>query len=202
MESASGASVGLVVEPVQEYLQALPNKPGVTKINVAISPEDVESDVEIFYIPNRMIDAYALETYLKGCAVIGKYHQVIRTLNIKHAVEKQIVRQIPISKLLIEHKVRKIKHLKLDTEGSDCKILQNLLVYLHTKSKEYWPQKITFESNFLTNRKQLIWTLGLYLKAGYTVQNINNIGEKLKFRGKNFNHNWPNDTILVIKGIQ
>jgi hypothetical protein len=200
-ETALDSEIGVVVEPVTEFLNNLPSKPNITKINAAIAANNIEQTVEIFYISNRTIKNRGLEEYLKGCAVVGKYHQIYRHQNIKHLVTKQSIIQIPIGKLLTDLQIRRIKHLKIDTEGSDCEILQCLLNYLKDKSFEYFPDKITFETNFLSSRKNILTTVGLWLQQGYQILNFSELEPLLKLKGKKFSSVWPNDTVLIKKSL-
>jgi hypothetical protein len=70
---------------------------------------------------------------------------------------------------LIENKVKGIKHLKIDTEGDDCYIIKNLLKYLEDKSKEFYPKRITFETNILTEKELIEETISMLESKNYIV---------------------------------
>jgi hypothetical protein len=169
IETADNNTNGICVEPLSYYLNKLPNKSHVKKINCAISFEDIEDTIEIFYIPEEIIKSENLPYWLKGCNSVGDYHTHHRRLNLTHLVKTEIVNQIPISKLLLDHNVRQINHLKIDTEGGDCFILKNLFFYLKDKSKEFFPSRITFESNNLTSSNLIHETIELYTNHGYVI---------------------------------
>lgn len=162
VQSSKDDARGICVEPLSYYLDKLPNKKYVKKINCAISFDDTEGEIKIFYIPEDTIRTEKLPYWLKGCNSVGDFHKHHTRLNLTHLVQVETARQIPISKLLEENMVRKIKHLKIDTEGGDCFILKNLFKYLLEKSKEYFPDQITFESNALTSADLVKETINLY----------------------------------------
>jgi hypothetical protein len=84
------------------------------------------------------------------------------------------IKQISISTLLNQYNVRKVEHLKLDTEGGDCFILNNLVDYLKDKDKVFYPKKITFETNRLTKMSFIESTVDKFIKLGYKIESKNN----------------------------
>lgn len=174
-QKASDDTVGISVEPIKYYLDSLPNKKNVIKINCAISPDDSEKIVEIFYIPENVVQEKRLPGWIKGCSQIGSIHpdydDLIREgkINLKTDLAVDKIKQIPISKLFEEHDVRSTKILKIDTEGSDCHILLNLEKYLLSKSQSYRPEEIIFESNHLTPKHLVDEVINRYDKLGYEV---------------------------------
>lgn len=174
IELANDKTVGLSVEPLSHYLDKLPNKENVKKINCAIAFDNIERDCVIYFLPESTILENNLKYWLKGCNSINDYHYQHKKFKIEHLVETKIVKQIPISKLLIENNVRKIKHLKIDTEGGDCDILMNLKNYLKERPQEFYPEMITFESNKLTSKEKVACIIDLYSQLGYVVQSRTN----------------------------
>lgn len=141
IQTAPDSEIGFSVEPLSYYLHRLPTRMNVTKVNCAISFDNTETPIEIYYIPGNIIDKQNLPQMLRGCNSVGKYHYYHKHLNLEHLVVKETVPQIPIAKFLAQHNIRGIKHLKIDTEGGDCYILNNLLDYLKDLTTEYWPKK-------------------------------------------------------------
>jgi hypothetical protein len=162
-------SIGISVEPVKEYLDSLPTKENVKKINCAISIDDFEGEGEIFYIPVNILKENNLRLGLRGCNKVNEYHPRHIAKGITHLVQTYKIKLIPISKLLIENKVKGIKHLKIDTEGDDCYIIKNLFKYLEDKSKEFYPKKITFETNRLTKKELIEETISMLEDKNYIV---------------------------------
>jgi hypothetical protein len=168
-QTCADNEVGISIEPLKYYLDRLPTKTNVTKINCAISFNNTEGDITIYYVPSEVIEENKLPQMLKGCNSISGYHYWHRKLEIEHLVQKQTVHQIPIAKVLAENNVGKIKYLKIDTEGGDCFILEHLFEYLKDKPKDFYPKKIKFESNAHTEKAQIHKTIELYKTAGYVV---------------------------------
>lgn len=155
IQRASDTDIGISIEPVVEYFKQLPNKRLCKKLNCAIAFDNIERDIDLYYIPEHIIEKNNLSNWLKGCNCIGDYHPNHKKLNIKHLVRITKIRQYPISKILTDNNVRRIKHLKIDTEGGDSYILLHLLDYLNDKTREFYPEKITFETNSLSNSETI-----------------------------------------------
>lgn len=173
IENSNEADVGISVEPIIEYLDKLPNRPFVKKINKAISFDGTEKVVDFYYIPESVLIHNKLNLGLKGCNSINGYHPHHIKKKITHLVKIHQVEQIKIETLLRENKVGKIKHLKLDTEGGDCFILKQLSFYLKSIPKDLYPEKITFETNILTNYNLILETIELYKTMGYLIESKN-----------------------------
>jgi hypothetical protein len=166
IQQATDDTIGISVEPLKFYLDNLPNPKNVKKINCAISADNSEAYVDIYYIPNELIEKNELVHWMKGCNKVGYYHYQHTQYKDLVSIEKNI-RQIPISKLFIENSVDSVDFLTVDTEGSDCYILRHLLDYLHTKPSSNYPKKIRFECNGLTDLKVIDDTIELYINNGY-----------------------------------
>lgn len=161
---------GILIEPIKIYLDRLPNYPNVLKLNIAISPNNEEGDADIYYVPPEVIESnphYHLT--LKGCNSIGVMHSEQINWGLQEYVKTLKVKLVSFPKLLEEYKVRGIKHLKIDIEGGDSELLLNFLEYLNKKTKEYYPKKITFESNRLTPKDVVDKVVMLYQQLGYKV---------------------------------
>lgn len=187
VESCGENDYGICIEPVKIYLDSLPNKTNVKKLNCAVSFDNSESTVDLYFIPPDILRQHGFKKKgLRGINSINEYHPQHISRNIKHLVQIVKVPQLPISKILIDNNVKGIDLLKVDTEGGDCFILKHLLDYLKTKNKEYYPKKIIFETNYLTEKKLIEETIDMYVAAGYVVEATNN-------------HVDDGDTILVLQ---
>jgi FkbM family methyltransferase len=151
----------------------LPNPKYVKKINCAVSPDGSTKMTKIFYVPLDIINENNLPNYVRGCNTIENFHPVHEQQNLKHLVVQDEVTMKPLCDIFKENKVRSVSILKLDTEGCDCKILQNFSNYLklHEAQKDlYWPKKIIFETNSLTDDQLINNTIALYEQLGYKSQ--------------------------------
>lgn len=189
IETATDQTVGISVEPLRYYLDKLPNKANVKKICAIISDDPEPADV--YYVPDDDITSNNLPYWLRGCNTVGDYHLQHKLLKVQHLVKTEKVQSISLSKLFHDHEVTELDLLKLDTEGSDWKIL--LSFYPWAVDKNILPNQILFESNGLTDPKILKSVLDLYgshYAVKYTGENtllekkghkINIIGNKMRF---------------------
>lgn len=170
IQSCDDNAIGISIEPISYYMNSLPDKPKVTKIQCAISLDDSEGEIDIYYIPEQTIFQHGLPTYLKGCNTVNAPHPLSAEWS-QHVI-KETVPKISIATVLIQHNVRCIQYLKIDTEGADCYILNCLMTYLLTKPKEYWPKCINYESNEWSSPQIKAATLNLYLRNGYIAESV------------------------------
>jgi len=170
IQTCSETEFGMSIEPLTYYLNALPNKSNVTKVNVAITSNRTSDSIDIYYVPEDVIVSNGLHWGIRGCNSIGKYHLQHINQNVKEFVRIEKVPLINIDELLIQYNIRGIKYLKIDTEGHDCVILKGLFEYLKDKSAEYYPKKILFESNVLTDSHVIESTIETALSLGYKIE--------------------------------
>jgi len=169
IQKASNTTVGLSVEPMTHYLEQLPNKDQVTKVNCAVAFDNTEADVEIYFIPESVIKENNLSHWLVGCNSINGYHPAHK--GHEQLVITKTIKQIPISKLFDNNNVTSLDLLKIDTEGGDSKILTHLFPYI--KEKNIYPKKIQFETNKLTPENEINSVILLYESVGYKVTKRN-----------------------------
>jgi hypothetical protein len=167
-------AVGLSVEPIKYYLDKLPEKPNVKKVNCAISFDNTESDIDVYFIPESVLISNNLPIGLSGCNRIGEFHPHHISKKLTHLVSVEKVKQKTLLNFLKEYNVRKVKHLKLDTEGGDCFILNSLANYLQDRDRMFYPEKITFETNLLTEMSIIESTVNLFINLGYSIESRNN----------------------------
>jgi hypothetical protein len=168
IESAADSAVGISIEPIQYYLDQLPNKPGVKKLGVAVSPNNKCGQMGVYYVPERVIRARGLPGWLRGCNSVNNYHPKHIELAVRDLVKIDFVEIIPIGKIFDLHNVTELDYLKIDTEGSDADILLHLFAYLKTKHPGYYPKKILFETNGLADPEKVEQVKIKYASLGYT----------------------------------
>lgn len=174
IEDADDNTVGLSIEPIQAYLDRLPNKQNVTKVCAAVSPFGSNEDIVIHYVPPDVIDQRQYDKWLKGCNKIGEIHpHLLNPPGLKDDLMKLLVsenvKQITVERLYEQYDIHQIKLLKIDTEGYDCDILQQWLLFLKDKDPSYYPKQITFETNTLTNLQYIYQTIEDFIDIGYRV---------------------------------
>jgi hypothetical protein len=123
--------------------------------------------LDVYYIPENIIEEYKLPKWFKGCNCIGKLHP----LHLKHKVDNLCVNEkvnvISCSQLFYDNKVKGVKYLKIDTEGHDCVILKSLYNYIRFLPPIFFPKKILFESNEHTTQADVEEIITLFSSIGY-----------------------------------
>ncbi len=171
IQSADDNTKGISVDAVKYYIDQLPDKLNVKKINVGIS--NVKSSVNVYYIPEAIIDANNLPHWFKGCNCINNYHPLHIEHNVSHLCKIEKVNVIPTYELFYQNNVRNVKYLKIDTEGHDCIILKTLFHYIKNLPNIFYPNKIQFETN----------EHAIYIDVDEIIQLYCSIGYKLEYKG-------------------
>jgi hypothetical protein len=169
IESATDATVGLSIEPIRSYLDQLPNRPGVKKLNCAVSRTNQNEMLEVYYVTEADIIKHQLPDWLRGCNAVGEYHFQHTALEIEHLVQKQLVPCVPIGHVFDQNDISELAFLKIDTEGSDCAIMLHLSEYLKTQPVTRYPKKIMFESNELAVPAQIEQVKKKFVALGYRI---------------------------------
>jgi hypothetical protein len=159
--------IGLSIDPIKIYLNNLPNNPHVIKLNCAISNRDGVADV--FWLDPKDIEEYNLSWYLRGCNSIIKPH-ILTTKELEEKKLEFLIKQTTCEmitwKTLIErYDVRELDTLKIDTEGHDCVIINDII----DNDGGVLPKKIFFEGNELTNPEFIKRTINRLETLGYTL---------------------------------
>ena len=146
--NCSDETVGLSIEPLQKYLDDLPNKPNVTKVAAAISDKDGE--IDIYNIPLVNIHKHNLPIWVKGTNSVSKPHEYARQKIGAELYDSIVsvdkVKTMSWKTLISEYKIRSVDYLKIDTEGHDHVILKSYFEECKKNPKLY-ANKILFEYN-------------------------------------------------------
>jgi hypothetical protein len=142
LQSCKDEESGLSIEAIPEYLDRLPNRANVKKLNAVVSNSSGE-DI-IYTLPEKKVNDYNLPNWLRGCSRLGSPHPfVLRELeerNLQHLYEEIRVRTITIGEIIEEYSITEIGIFKTDLEGIDIDIINSLLDY-----GKVLPDKIAFE---------------------------------------------------------
>jgi autotransporter strand-loop-strand O-heptosyltransferase len=146
IENANENSIGITIEPIGYYLNKLPNKNNVKKIQAGLSDHDGVMD--IFYIPDEEIVKHNLKWWVRGSNSIGKPHPfAMKELGEDFYNSIVKIEKIPVIswKSLVENEdIGSIDFLKIDTEGHDHVILNDYLK-LCSDNPSLLANKIKFE---------------------------------------------------------
>lgn len=149
---------GLLVEPIKEYLNAIPSSSTVKKANYAIGDSDrsdiifVSAPIEnVKYISKLELDKLRLHQIdmhhigIRGCNRLGEKHPQ------SSLVEKTACEVITFHSLCKMHDITEIGQLKIDTEGHEATILAQVLSEI-TSDKIKITERIIFEYNGLADK--------------------------------------------------
>ena len=129
LEKADNNVNGLSVEPLTFYLDQLPDKENVIKVNAAISDKD--TDVDVYYIDQAKIEELKLPDFISGSNSINQPHQftvsVIGEELYNNLVTIKKVPAITWNTLINTYGIQGIGYLKIDTEGYDHIVLKGYL---------------------------------------------------------------------------
>jgi len=159
LENCDDNAYGISIEPIAHYLDQLPNKKNVTKLNVAIESlndrsKNSKKEIEIYHIPEQVITDNKLPDWLKGCNSIINMHPLHVEHNLTHLVQKDMIKTMTILEIYNIYNIRNVKILKIDIEGYDLKIMKDLFDLIDSKII-IKPNTIIFESNKLTDADEL-----------------------------------------------
>ena len=171
IQKAGPKTVGLSVEPLLEYLDRLPTKPRVQKVNAAVS--STSGSLDIYYVPDNVRIEQGLPSWMKGTNSIGAPHPTVARYLAKHGLPASLVHKskvpvLSVTRLFRRYRVGSIDFLKVDTEGHDVVIVE---AYLDVAERHpaLLAKKILFESNALSNKEAVARLRDRLRGLGYTV---------------------------------
>lgn len=194
IENADDTALGISIEPIKEYLDKLPNKKNVKKLNCAIVADadaNEEKTIDFYYVTREDCIKHNLGVYLTGCNTVtkphdfhtgyvlptqlGQWHEAkdkskFSTWNLLEMgiVKKTKVSCITFGELVDMCSIQKIDYLKTDTEGYDYKIINSVLDY-YDKKRNLLPKKISFESNSHSPESEVLRLRSRLMSYGYIV---------------------------------
>lgn len=169
IQKSNNDTYGISIEPIDFYLDSLPNFKNIIKINAAVSNKNGEIDV--FFVHPDDIVKNNLPNWIRGCNSIGKNHPSVEKILIEKNIDLSTIQQkkvklIKFSDIIINYKIENIKYLKIDTEGHDTIILKDYIDYCQNFNKCI-SEKIQFESNILSDKNEVLLVKKLLIDLGY-----------------------------------
>ena len=128
------------------------------------------------------------KNYIDFNKKLNSYHFAHKAFNLTEFVQIDKVDVITPSELFYEQKLRNIKYFQTDTEGYDSAILKALWKYLYFLPKEFYPNRIVFESNQLTSFTETMEVIDLFTCIGYSVIQIGENDSVLQYSRKSFDN--------------
>jgi len=120
----------LLVEPLQHYLCALDQRPGVFKMCAAIS--DYPGQCEMFHVPHDVIKTHGLPDWVRGCNRMMEPHPTVVKLLQNNSLPVSIIQQqsaivLTFHQLCEMYSITQSQRVKIDTEGHDHVILKQVI---------------------------------------------------------------------------
>jgi FkbM family methyltransferase len=155
----------LLIEPIKEYLDRIPNKKGVEKYCVAIS--DYRGTGLMYYVDEEVAKKYNAHFWVLGCNSLDAPHPSINSIMIQNNLSTDLVKErkskvIKFADLIKRYNIGSIGHLKIDTEGHDHVILKEVLDLVHRGLRI---DKITVEYMYYFGNTELLDIL--FKTSGY-----------------------------------
>ena len=171
IQKADNNTKGLSIEPIQYYLDKLPSPNNCYKINVAVSNETGHCD--IYYVPAQDIVKYKMPNWIKGCNSIDKPHSTVQLVLSKLNLDQGLIKTKRVEKyklidVMKKYNVTGMYYLKVDTEGHDTTILK--CFFNECVDNLLLPHKLLFESNILTDKKEVEELINMLVERGYDLQ--------------------------------
>lgn len=161
--------LGASIEPIKYYLDRLPEKNNIQKINWAIS--NFNGNITIFYINEENIKKHSLPFWVRGCNSVNFYHPTVLNLIKSRGItldifSKEIVQVHDIKYLFEFLNLKELEFLKIDCEGHDVVIVNNLLDYCENNITKL-PKLLEFENNELSDKQKIQKLIIRLNKFGY-----------------------------------
>jgi len=160
-------SIGILVEPIKKYLDIIPNSKTIIKANYAISDSNRKGSMSVPICENKNLKYLTEEEILKisntydislgGSSILNGTEVIINVPS--EIIECDIITFYELCKI---YEIKKINQLKIDTEGHDHIILQQ--VYKMVKNKKLDIDTIIFELSLISNEEELIKVTDKFLK--------------------------------------
>lgn len=174
---------GLLVEPIKEFIDALPDSDTITKATVAIGEKYQSVDLNVYVPNNPEIIKYYTSQYLEsiykdwlknptdvkwydfiqshpvlgpviGCGGTSILNRTDIPLTY-HTIQKKTVQMITLHQLVEQYNITQVDHLKIDVEGCEETILDQLVMLMRS-GKLLVTETIRYECNFLSDESRLI----------------------------------------------
>ena len=163
LQTAMDGSVGVSVEAMRFYLDQLPSKEGVTKVNAAVVRSTGNKTATIFYIPVTAIKEHRLPWWLKGCNSIGAPHpkalEELGRRGLMSLLVQEAVPALTFEEIVMREAITAIGYLKVDVEGFDGQVVRSVVDACKWRPS-LWPRVLTFEREHLPAREvRLLRTL-------------------------------------------
>jgi FkbM family methyltransferase len=172
IEESDDNKKGISIEPIKFYIDRLPNKKNVNKIQAAMSSE--EGYIDIYYIEEEKIINNNLPWWVRGSNSINKPHPfTVKEIGKELYDNLVTIEKVPTitwKNLIKNYNIKSIDYLKIDTEGYDHIILKEYLKECET-NPGLLANKIKFENHKEVSNQEEIENVIKSFK-GYSIQRL------------------------------
>jgi len=157
---------GIVVEPLKIYLDKLISDSRCIKNNLIIENcciSDTNGEDFMYFIPPEVIDNKNIVNCLKGMNKLGNFHNGHMSY-MKDVVKEKCI-TITFHNLLQKHNLNYVDYLKIDTEGHEITIINNILK--NDNKLFILPRFILFENNACSDKNEMQLLIYNLIKTGY-----------------------------------
>jgi len=176
IETSNDNTVGISIEPIKYYINRLPDKQNIIKVQAALSTTDGE--VDVYYIEDSKIEVNNLPWWVRGSNSINNPHPfAIKELGEELYNSLVTIEKVPTiswKTLIDSYNVGSVDYLKIDTEGHDHIIFRDFLDYCKEHSFPI-PSKITLEYHDGVSNKVEIDKLVSELPGYQIIRHISDI---------------------------
>jgi FkbM family methyltransferase len=171
----------LLVEPVQHYLNRIPDRNNLQKVNLAVS--DKPGSLPVYFIPEVTINTLVLPVWIRGCNSLGSRHPTVDAVLLDMGlplglVNSTVVEVITFQQLCGRYDITEIGKLKIDTEGHEEFILPGILEKVKAGMRI---REIKFENQESLGNKVFLDNLVLdFVELGYTLSEVTKMDTTLK----------------------
>lgn len=164
------------VEPVKSFLNKVPNKKNIVKLNYAVTGNTDSIKNNFFYISENVAKKNNLPEWATTMGSLLSYHPTINHFGWEYLQEKIEVPCISLKKLIDKYCLKDIDFLHIDTEGYDYKILMSAY------ENRVFPEVIKFESKLMSS-EELSKIISLFSEQKYMTVH----GTTKDFNGTSYN---------------
>ena len=162
MQQAPDTKRGLSIDAMLVYLNRLPIRRNVTKVNAAVvyrsglrQKSGSGTKARMYYVAPDDIEKYKLPAWLKGCSRMGKpLPEALAELERRDLGSLMQSTEVPLltfGAIAAAYRVGSIGFLKVDTEGNDVTILQSALSSF-CRRPSLWPETLSYEHQHVADR--------------------------------------------------
>lgn len=170
-KNSADAIKGILVNPIQELLNDIPDKPNVVKVAKAISWKAGQTQVDVFYLSKQdLLDCGCPEWMVSKISyeALNEYHTWAK--HAMHLLEKRTVPAVSLEQLFNDNQVEKLGMLSFNSVDKDPDILLYNLPYLNTRQNK--PVNIKFSKERVSEEKTQE-VIQAYQTIGYVLKDIN-----------------------------